>query len=170
MAEHRVFAEGVEGDPPEVVASGTGELAEVLRGVRREVEVGLRELVPSVATGDDHDADREDGGDEGDAAQEPRVPRDVEYPSRQPSPPPFQASQPGEGEQGQRRSGEQDQEHGHALVDHSLVGHVIGEAVAVLDGEDRGHDADRGGGERAQQPEPIPREGEQADDADDQGQ
>ncbi len=57
--EHRLFGEGVDRDPPEVVATGAGELAEMLRRLVRELDVGGAELVPGATTDRDRDADRQ---------------------------------------------------------------------------------------------------------------
>ena len=60
VAEQRLFFEGVDRDPPEVVAAGAGEVGEMLGGVGGELEVGARELVPGAAAEDDRGDDRDD--------------------------------------------------------------------------------------------------------------
>ena len=139
MAEQRLFAEGVDRDPPEVVAAGAGELAEVLLRAgwgtaMSELENWSQARPPTAIAAPiaSSAADQRDSlrAAPGSARARTRLPGQLPAPALEPP-------QAGEEQQGQGDPGEQDQQHRHALVDGRLVGEVVGEAAPRLHGEHR---------------------------------
>ena len=173
MAGQRLFVEGVDRDPPEVVAAGAGELGEVLGWVGRgtamsELENWSQARPPTaIAAPIASTAER----DRRDPLQHARVAGELERPAGQPPAAPLQPPQAGEE---RRAPGAVPASRISSTVTPwstaACVGDVVGEAVAGLDREHRRQRADRADRQRRQHPEAVAREGEQAAGGDEQGQ
>ena len=168
VADDRLFAEGVDRDPPEFVAAGAGEVGEVRLGLVGELDVGAGELVPGAAADRGYDRDRRPAAAaSGDPPQHLRVAGDRNCPPGQPALAALQPAQSGEEQQREHGAGEQDQQHGDALVDRRLAAEVVGEAVPRLHRQHRRQRPERADRQRRQQPEAVAGEGDQAAAGDD---
>ncbi len=162
VPEERLFAEGVDRDPPEVMPAGARKVGEVLLRLIGELDVGGGELAPGTSSDRDRRHDRAGSRDHRQALEKSPVARELERPSSQLPFAGLEPAQTDEEQERQRDSHQEDEHHRRALVDRGLISQVFSEAVACLHCEHRRQRPKRADRQRRQQPEPVSGKHEQA--------